>query len=351
MTGVPVGPRILWLDVARITAILGVITIHVVSGTAVADPLIIGSATQRLGLVFLSAATWCVPLFVMISGALLLPPPAEASTGAFYRRRLSRLLLVAVVWSLAYWAWRVGYHHQNVTPATFVRLLIVGRPYAHLYFLFVIAGLYLITPLIWVFLREAQPAQVRAAALIALGLAGVQQAFGVVDLSSDTNIVTYFIPFIGYFLAGYWLRDVVLDRRGRWIALAAIPVLVGLMVISSAVIGQVFGADEGIMPQGYLSFFTIGTTLCVFLLLRSWFGPERAPGGSPRWLAAAAAATFGVYLIHPIVLDLWRTVADIGTGRYRNLVVFPTSVLVVGLLSLVIVMAIKRIPLARQVVG
>jgi surface polysaccharide O-acyltransferase-like enzyme len=360
VTGSPPGARVLWLDVARIAAILGVITIHVVSGTANAmtvlpdstaiDIAIVDPVAQGLALVFLSAVTWCVPLFVMISGALLLGRPPDHTPATFYRRRLSRLLPPIVFWSLAFWGWRIWFHGQDVPPDVFARLLLMGRPYAHLYFLFVIVGLYLVTPLVQVFLRDADRRYVRAAVGIALGLAAAQQVLGLIDLSSGSNIVTYFVPFTGYYLAGYYLRDVVLGRRGRWLAVPALVGTVATMVGASIGIGPVFGIEHALLPQGYLSVLTIASTLIVFMLARSWFGPERAPGGSPRWLATSAAATFGVYLAHPMVLDLWRLVADIGSGRFRNLVVFPVSVVVVGIATLALVLVVQRLPIVRRIV-
>lgn len=46
-------------------------------------------------------AIWCVPVFVMISGALLLAPDTHrARPGTFWRKRLVRLLPALVVWHL-----------------------------------------------------------------------------------------------------------------------------------------------------------------------------------------------------------------------------------------------------------
>ena len=355
MTGPSAGARVLWLDVARIAAILGVITVHVVSGTAAGDTATgdagpVTSAARQLGLLFLSAVTWCVPLFVMISGALLLGRQGDPAVGAFYRRRLARIGPAIVFWSLFYWGWRVWFRGQDVPPDAFVMSLLAGRPYAHLYFLFVILGLYLITPFLQIFLRAADRGQVRSAVVLALGLAGAQQLLGLVNLSANSNIVTYFVPFTGYYLAGHWLRDVVLDRRGRLVAAGILVGLTALSFAGSELAVRLFGPGESLAPQGYMSFLTIGSTVAVFLLARSLLAAERFPDGSPTWLAKVATATFGVYLVHPAVLGPLRDMVDIGAGRWRNLVVFPLSVLIVAAVSLALVLVIQRIPVVRRIV-
>jgi surface polysaccharide O-acyltransferase-like enzyme len=308
------------------------------------------SFARQLGLLLLSAVTWCVPLFVMISGALWLGRPAEPTAGAFYRRRLLKPGPPIVFWSLFYWCWRVWFRGQDVPPDAFALSVLAGRPYAHLYFLFVIVGLYLITPFLQVFLQAADRRQVRSVVVLALGLAAAQQLLGLVDLSANSNIVTYFVPFTGYYLAGYWLRDVVLDRRRQLLAGAMFVVIVALTFGGSELTGRIFGRGESLAPQGYMSFLTISATLLVFLLVRSSLGVERFPRGSPTWLATVATATFGVYLVHPAVLGPLRIAAEIGMGRWRNLVVFPLSVLVVGAVSLGLVLVIQRIPVARRIV-
>jgi surface polysaccharide O-acyltransferase-like enzyme len=122
-------------------------------------------------------------------------------------------------------------------------------------------------------------------------------------------------------------------------------------VAGSIAFGSAFGADEAMVPLAYLSPTTILATLALFVLFRTWLGPERpATARAPAWVGTIAAATFGVYLLHPIVLDLWRTVIPIGAGRFSVLVVFPASVAVVGAASLVVVLVARQIPLVRRLV-
>src|SRR3989442_2077501 len=88
-TGPSVQPTVVWIDAARVAAILGVISIHVVA------PLVISRALPLnwwVGNVVDSAARWSVPLFVMISGALLLHSDLADDPVALYRRRLARIL-------------------------------------------------------------------------------------------------------------------------------------------------------------------------------------------------------------------------------------------------------------------
>src|SRR5690349_7779594 len=78
-------------DVAKIAAIFAVVTVHVCS-----------APNENLGVLtghtwFATVAIevfnrWCVPLFVMVSGMLLLQPRTAAQSPiSFYRRRAARI--------------------------------------------------------------------------------------------------------------------------------------------------------------------------------------------------------------------------------------------------------------------
>ena len=94
--------HIVWLDVVRFAAMFTVVCCHS------ADPFNFysGSASADLEDIKLWGAVYgaflrpCVPLFVMITGALLLPVRGE--TSIFYRKRISRVFWPFLIWSVLY---------------------------------------------------------------------------------------------------------------------------------------------------------------------------------------------------------------------------------------------------------
>jgi surface polysaccharide O-acyltransferase-like enzyme len=45
---------------------------------------------------------WCVPTFIMITGALMLADPRSFAVGYYLRHRVSKVLIPFVAWSLLY---------------------------------------------------------------------------------------------------------------------------------------------------------------------------------------------------------------------------------------------------------
>lgn len=92
-----------WFNNARVIAILAVVLLHVSSRVVMWSEL--GSNDWWYANLYDSLVRWCVPVFVMISGALLLSPEKAEPLGLFYKKRASRILFPLVFWSLFYMLW------------------------------------------------------------------------------------------------------------------------------------------------------------------------------------------------------------------------------------------------------
>ena len=94
--------HIVWLDVVRLVAMFTVVCCHS------ADPFNFypGEPPANIaeikwwGAVYGSLLRPCVPLFVMITGALLLPVKGEVAP--FYRKRIGRVFWPFLIWSVIY---------------------------------------------------------------------------------------------------------------------------------------------------------------------------------------------------------------------------------------------------------
>ena len=83
---------------------------------------------------------FCVALFVYLSGFLTVPGGLR-DVGAFYRRRLGKIVAPYLLWSLVYLA-----AQREVTPLAVLRALVTGTAAPQLYYLLVYLQLVLLTP-------------------------------------------------------------------------------------------------------------------------------------------------------------------------------------------------------------
>ena len=93
-------PHIVWLDVLRLVAILMVIAIHCTDPFNASPESRANPEFNFWGSVYGSMLRASVPLFVMMTGFLLLPVRQEAS--AFYKKRIPRVLFPFLIWSVLF---------------------------------------------------------------------------------------------------------------------------------------------------------------------------------------------------------------------------------------------------------
>jgi surface polysaccharide O-acyltransferase-like enzyme len=92
--------RIVWVDVLRFIAIIMVIAIHCSDPFNVSPEARSNPDFNYWGAIYGSLLRACVPIFVMITGLLLLP--VKMNIGDFYRKRLLRITVPLLLWSVLY---------------------------------------------------------------------------------------------------------------------------------------------------------------------------------------------------------------------------------------------------------
>ncbi|WP_017543058.1 acyltransferase [Nocardiopsis prasina] len=336
---------------ARVAAMAAVVLVHAYSPFVSTTYTDLGGPTWWAAHVVDAALRWCVPVFVMMSGALLLRPRDEDVRG-FYRKRWARIGVPLLVWTGAYLLWQfwrdgLGFPDSLAQAAS-------GSPSIHLYFLYVIAGLYVFTPFLRTVVAHTSRTGLWWFAGAALSIGVVDQVSALVDGVGGVTVATRFLPFLGYYLLGWLLTD-----RGP----GPRDALHGSVAFVLGTTGTVLGAWAAAASVGewgtgaeyvydFLSPTMIVASVGAFLLLRAW-GTRLAELGAGhrvnRAIAVLSALSFGVYLVHVMVL---YTLRDLG-GTPDGLVGLTTAAgyaVATTLISLVLVAVAQRIPLLRATV-
>jgi surface polysaccharide O-acyltransferase-like enzyme len=307
------------MELARVAGMVAVVTAHVFAPAIRFDLTDRNSPAWWAAMAISALSRFCVPLFLAISGALLLAPAAGRPPAEFYRRRLHRIGVPLVVWCAFYLALRKLTAHDGLTRMQAAREVLDGGVYYHLYFLFVLAGLYALTPFLRLIVLHASPRMLVAFVAVLLTLGALDQA-AVVLLESDRgNAATRFLPYAGYFVGGLLVSRLELTPRLIRVAWTTLAGGVALGTVGGWALAVTMGpayVEYALLP---LSPSVMLTAFGALVLLRAL--PDRAPRlSASRTVARLSALSFGVYLVHPAVLT-----------QIHNRVRFPTDL--VGMLG------------------
>ena len=320
--------HIVWLDVVRFVAMFTVVCCHCTDpfnfypGTA---PNI--DEIKLWGAIYGALLRPCVPLFVMITGALLLPVRGEVSV--FYKKRIPRVLWPFLIWSVIYnlFPWITGllgikpeiildffpYSGEEVMRQSLSISLdyIAQIPFnfsivdVHMWYIYLLIGSYLYLPVFSAWVEKASD----KAKLWFLGAWAVtlllpyynqfvaQYLWGTCSWNAF-GMFYYFAGFNGYLLIGHYLRN--LDWKLGKILAIGLP----MFVIGYAV--TFFGfryitalpeySDEMLeLFFTYCSLNVVMMTIPVFMLCKKVnFRSE----GIKKALANLTLCGFGIYMIH-----------------------------------------------------
>lgn len=149
-----------------------------------------------------------VPIFFMISGALFLNPSNGVSLSTI-SRHIRKILTTLCLFGYLFALMEIVFVNRRLGVsdfgAAFLNLL-QERTWAHLWFLYVIIGLYILTPVLWAWIKSASPRELRIGAAVALILFS---AIPTVNKCSGLRITTFGVTSMSggllCYLAGYFI--------------------------------------------------------------------------------------------------------------------------------------------------
>lgn len=339
-----------WIDLIRVVAVFQIVLVHLSYVIFFKED--VSSANWRAANFYDSFSRMGVPLFFMVSGFLLLRK-TEPVVG-FFRKRFVKVGIPTLFWSVAYLLWSVeAYTNGTMNPVRVVlsmlKVMYLGDVEIHLWFLYVLIGIYLIVPILRVYISAASRRNL-AYFVVLWFLANplfelVQRIIGFPTALAIPVVTGY----VGYFVMGYLLAEVQLDSRGK--TLSALGCIIGITAIYFGT--NVLSAQAGPIDSFLYSYFSVPTVLasiCGFLLLKD-LGCKL--GNTASIVRAVSAASFGIYLIHIFVVELLRK-GSLGIQLYSwmapSVYMIPLTAMAVYFLSFVIVFFMRKIPIIKMLV-
>ena len=342
--------RIIYPDLLRIAAIFFVIIVHEVGGGwRNMDP---ASFNWNVVNAFNSLSRFCVPVFIMISGSFMLDSNREYTLKKLYTHNILRIVTSFVFWSAAY-AVLVKLADYKTINADILSEMAVAffKGHYHLWFLFTITFLYMITP----FLRKiCEDKKLEEYFLILCALPLIYNFILIFDFSEtvktmiDNSNVYFILGYSGYFVLGHYLTKYETPKKVR----IAIYILGLSAVAVSALIARykVLGGldretDESL--YSYLLPTTALTASAVFLIFKYGVSKIRFGAKSSKFVSGLAKLCFGIYLSHVFVNILFYSVG-IRMADYPVLLYIPVMAIVTFAISAVITFVISKIPVLNK---
>ncbi len=351
------------MEYLRVISVLAVIVIHVSGANWFRIDL--GSANWIVQTFFNIGGRFSVCVFCMISGALLLNPEKKVGTHEILSHYARRILICFIVWVVLYALFYTVLNQEGIS-------YFVSRLFKlpdHLWYLLMILGMYAALPVLRVISKN------RSTTFYMIWLV---IAFCILTMVSDTtgffstiaedntayslwrsflgnldNMKVSFVPgYLGLFMLGHYIHEYGLGKWHKLIVYAAIPSLI-LSALLTIWISLVTGK--------YVYTFMLEINPLVILASAGIFAFFRGDGDvvqketphtqmeeTAAWLGSNA---FGIYLVHFAFRDLFSTCFGFDVSSYPAILSVPLNSILFFVISLVLVVLLKKIPGVRSIVS
>lgn len=332
---------IFFLDFLRVISILAVIIIHVTAQYFVYYK--IDSTNWTIANIYEALSRWSVPIFIMISGYLLLGKNEEIVY--FFRKRTTRILIPLLFWGVFY----IAFFYRGLSLKTMLIFLIQGAPDAyHLWYLYTLLGLYLITPVLRVFISNAPKANFLLFIFLCFLYGTV---YPLIRLLFGINIgvnLTFVSGYLGYYLLGYYLRIYPLNNIcKKYLFILAFPAasitVYGTYYLSHK--NNVFKSDF----YEYLSLNVVIFSVAIFVLFQTLKLKKIHSSFFRNFILSVSQSSFGIYLIHVFVLETWKRTIKLPLVSSPLMVIPIVSLICFGI-SYGLVLLIEKIPMVRKII-
>lgn len=349
--------RIFYLDQVRALAIILVILCHVLREYCKIRP--IGSLGWSSIAYLIDFGVMGVPLFLMISGSLLLNRDYEL--GDFLKRRFTRILIPFIFWALLLPIFKIFVYPTD--PSKYLTLFLD----AQYWFIWMLIGVYLFLPVINAFIKEFKMKGVEYFLAIWL-VTIVLNTFGIYPFHSLE--LSYFAGYVGYLVLGYYLtaKEFKLsDRHMIWLGLILFVVFTAINIqftLSHGKIGLI--SDNSLKYYHYKTLVVVLQSTGVFLMLE-YFAKYCSKHANTvknkiysffkdtfmsKIIFSISVCSYGMFLIHYFIIYGFRWI-DINLFPIYSASVFylPAVLIIVVFLSWLVIYVLSKIPYLKEISG
>ncbi len=331
-----------WLDNLRVIATISVIFLHV------AAPFVtkfgkISNTNWWWANTFDGLVRFCVPVFVMLTGALLLP--RTHTLAAYLKKRLVKIVAPFIFWTIIYICHSISQLPHPVSSAFIIDKLINGAAY-HFWYIYMIIGIYLIVPIISTWVSKATEKEILY--FLALWLISILATQPIISNYTPDFNLTYFSGFIGYLVLGYYLYVRNFDHLKK-IGLISFGIfLIGVLI---TIFGTYFLSNQkGKFVVDLYAYFSLNVTIAaigIFLFFKQLTLKNRY---ILKFRNFINRNSFGIYFVHILVLFYLNKIG-INGALYSPKFGVPLTTALCLVCSCVIIHFLKKIPYGKKLAG
>jgi surface polysaccharide O-acyltransferase-like enzyme len=281
----------------------------------------------------------------MITGVLFLNPEKNISLDKMLKRYVFRIFLAIIIFGIPYCFLEIFFEDQFSFKFNQIGIAalnaIQGKSWEHMWYLYMIAGLYLLMPLIKIFVINAPKSIMKYVLVVLFIFTSIIPALESIFPYKFGIYIPINSVYILYLLLGYCIHYNKIEIKNS-ILLALIMAYI-LFVVFMPLNRNFVSLTDGrhIILTGYNSPIVVMATLCIFCLLHQ-------RNKTNKTMDIIAPMCFGIYLIHTLFINFLYKYANLTPEKYPLIIVVILTTVITILLSIFFSYLARKIKIIRK---
>ena len=334
-----------YISFLRILAMFAIIGAH-----TIATPVIYYSSDYtifwlKLSVILSEICRSGVQIFIAISGALFLQPDKDLIISKLIRKYVLRLFLALLIFGTLFSFMEIIFTERVFTFPQIIKAcknMLENKSWGHLWYLYMLIGLYLITPVLKHFIKIASESEIQYILII---LFLFNFCFPIIEKYFDIKI-GFYLPLVGtpifFYLMGYAIHSKIIKIKDC-ISILMIITAIGIFVFESFVNIQI--NTKGIYFEGFShsDLFSLLIPMSVFSLSLNHCRKEPV-----RFDKTFSELSFGVYIFHAVYINFFYKVLHINPGKMPVIFMWIVVFILTSILSLLTTYILRLLPFIRK---
>jgi len=334
-----------YISFLRIFSMFAIIAAH-----TIATPVIYNSADYsvfwlNISVVLAEICRGGVYIFIAISGALFLQPEKELTLSKLFKKYILRIILALCIFGTLFALMEIVFTEKKIAfrqiPEALLRM-IQNKSWGHLWYLYMLTGLYLITPLLKRFIQTATDLEIRysIAVIFVFNL-----IFPLIEKCTGVKI-GFYIPFVGtpifFYLLGYALHSKII-RIPNWLSMVMIGFTFFIFILECILNTEI--NITGVFFEGFSTTAFCGSLIPIafYSLALNYCKDE-----SRRLDKFLSELSFGVYIFHAVFINFIYKVLHLTPTTMSVPLMWLIVFVITSVLSLITTYVLRLIPIVKK---
>lgn len=337
-----------YIYLLRIIGSIGIIMIHVTAFNWYSNKVDFNwQVNNSLNLL----SHWAIPLFIFISGHIFLGLKKDFTIKDFYLKYIPNLILIILIWGIIYGF----YQYNNFSIQIFKNILkdiITGKAFIHLWYLYMLIGLYVVTPILKIFVNKASKSEFLYYLFIStLIMIIIPHFFSIWKFRAFESLFNslYIEIFNGYvyyyMLGGFMFKYDFTSKQKKLIYLLTVSITI--ITIAFTILMSNYNEIATTYFSGTFSPISLMLLLSIFLLSKKVTSNIKA--NNLTILKEISSLTMGIYLIHFYIVNLFGY-NGLNSNFINPIIGAPLIAIIIFTISLIVSFVISKVPFLKFII-